>query len=118
MPATLTNNTVETLEKACHLVHRGFILLMINLVGTLNVFDAAQALGIQRIVFTSSAGVYGLMTTRHLAPLRTVGVLTRPCKGTFKLACEGSARACWEDRGIASIVFGPTSSTASVGKPG
>ncbi|OAE98945.1 nucleoside-diphosphate sugar epimerase [Bradyrhizobium centrolobii] len=72
---------------------------MINLVGTLNVFNAAQALGIRRIVFTSSAGVYGPddATTPH--PITHYG--------TFKLACEGSARAYWEDHGIASVGFRP-----------
>lgn len=72
---------------------------MINLVGTLNVFNAAQALGISRIVFTSSAGVYGPDddTTPH--PITHYG--------TFKLACEGSARAYWEDHRIASVGFRP-----------
>lgn len=72
---------------------------MINLVGTLNVFNAAQALNIRRIVFTSSAGVYGPddeMTPRPITHY-----------GTFKLACEGSARAYWADHGIASIGFRP-----------
>jgi len=72
---------------------------IINLVGTLNVFNAAQALGIRRIVYTSSAGVYG----------PDDGTTPRPVThyGAFKLACEGSARAYWEDHGIASIGFRP-----------
>jgi UDP-glucose 4-epimerase len=72
---------------------------MINLVGTLNVFNAAQTLGIRRIVFTSSAGVYG----------PDDDVTPRPIThyGAFKLACEGSARAYWEDHGIASVGFRP-----------
>ena len=72
---------------------------MINLVGTLNVFNAAQALGIRRIVFTSSAGVYG----------PDDAIMPRPIThyGAFKLACEGSARAYWADHGIASVGFRP-----------
>ncbi|MBP0112081.1 NAD-dependent epimerase/dehydratase family protein [Bradyrhizobium vignae] len=72
---------------------------MINLIGTLNIFNAAQAFGIRRIVFTSSAGVYGPHD----------GTTPRPIThyGAFKLACEGSARAYWEDHGIASIGFRP-----------
>jgi UDP-glucose 4-epimerase len=31
----------------------------INLIGTLNVFEAARKLGIPRVIYTSSAGVYG-----------------------------------------------------------
>ncbi|MDA9542445.1 nucleoside-diphosphate sugar epimerase [Bradyrhizobium sp. CCBAU 21362] len=72
---------------------------MINLVGTLNVFNAAQALGIRRIVYTSSAGVYGPDDETTPRPITHYGA--------FKLACEGSARAYWEDHGIASIGFRP-----------
>ena len=72
---------------------------MINLVGTLNVFNAAQALGIWRIVFTSSAGVYGPDDATTPRPITHYG--------TFKLACEGSARAYWADHGIASVGFRP-----------
>src|SRR4051812_43122616 len=72
---------------------------MITLVGTLNVFSAAQAFGIRRIVFTSSAGVYGPDDEATPRPITHYGA--------FKLACEGSARAYWEDHGIASIGFRP-----------
>jgi UDP-glucose 4-epimerase len=72
---------------------------MINVIGTLNVFDAALALGIKRIVFTSSAGVYGPDGEATPRPLTHYG--------SFKLACEGSARAYWEDHGIGSVGFRP-----------
>jgi len=72
---------------------------MINLVGTLNVFESARALGIRRIVFTSSAGVYGPDDDTTPRPITHYG--------TFKLACEGSARAYWADHGIASVGFRP-----------
>jgi len=72
---------------------------MINLVGTLNVFNAAQAYGIRHIVFTSSAGVYGPDDDTTPRPVTHYGA--------FKLAGEGSARAYWEDHGIASIAFRP-----------
>jgi UDP-glucose 4-epimerase len=72
---------------------------MINLVGTLNVFNAARALRIKRIVYASSAGVYGPNNGRIPFPTTHYGA--------FKLACEGSARAFWEDAGIASIGFRP-----------
>lgn len=72
---------------------------MINLLGTLHIFNAAKVLRIERIVYTSSAGVYGPID----------GHFPRPTThyGAFKLACEGSARAFWEDAGIASIGFRP-----------
>jgi len=71
----------------------------INLIGTLNVFEAARALGQDRVVYTSTAGVFG----------PDDGAI--PCPhthyGAFKLACEGSARAYWADHAIASIGFRP-----------
>nr|WP_249812774.1 SDR family oxidoreductase [Bradyrhizobium sp. 141] len=72
---------------------------MINLVGTLNVFNAAHSLGIRRIVYTSSAGVYGPDDDTAPRPVTHYGA--------FKLACEGSARAYWGDHGIASVGFRP-----------
>jgi UDP-glucose 4-epimerase len=71
----------------------------INLIGTLNVFEAARQLGIKRVLYTSSAGVYG----------PDDGTIPKPTThyGTFKLACEGSARAYLADHGLASIGFRP-----------
>jgi UDP-glucose 4-epimerase len=71
----------------------------INLIGTLNVFEAARAQNIARIVYTSSAGVYGPNDATIPRPITHYG--------TFKLACEGSARAYWADHGLASIGFRP-----------
>lgn len=71
----------------------------INLIGTLNVFEAAQAEGIGQVVYASSAGVYGPIDARHPLPMTHYGA--------FKLATEGSARAYWHDRQIASIGFRP-----------
>jgi UDP-glucose 4-epimerase len=71
----------------------------INLIGTLNVFEAAKALGLKSVIYTSSAGVYG--PTQADTPFPTTHY------GAFKLACEGSARAYWADDGIASIGFRP-----------
>ena len=72
---------------------------MINLVGTLNVFNAARALGIRRVVYTSSAGVYGPHEEGEPLPITHYGA--------FKLACEGSARAYWEDDRLPSVGFRP-----------
>ena len=71
----------------------------INLLGTLNVFETARAHGISRVIYTSSAGVFG----------PDDGTTPHPTThyGTFKLACEGSARAYWADHGLASIGFRP-----------
>lgn len=71
----------------------------INLIGTLNVFEAARELDIRRIVYTSSAGVFGPDDGKIPFPMTHYGA--------FKLACEGSARAYWADHRIASVGFRP-----------
>jgi nucleoside-diphosphate-sugar epimerase len=72
----------------------------INLIGTLNAFEAAKTHGIRRIAYASSAAVFG----------PNDGTIPYPVTqyGAFKLACEGSARAYWFDEGIASIGLRPT----------
>lgn len=72
----------------------------VNLIGTLNLFEAAKAAGIARVVYASSAAVFGPDDGALPLPVTQYGV--------FKLACEGSARAYWLDEGIASIGFRPT----------
>lgn len=71
----------------------------INVLGTLNVFEAARRHGIRQVVYTSSGGVYGPDDRPEPFPITHYG--------TFKLANEGSARAYWEDAGIASMGFRP-----------
>lgn len=71
----------------------------INLIGTLNVFEAAHDEGIKQVVYASSAGVYGTLDAQHPLPMTHYGA--------FKLAAEGSARAYWHDCQIASIGFRP-----------
>jgi nucleoside-diphosphate-sugar epimerase len=71
----------------------------VNVIGTLNVFEAARAQGHSAVVYTSSASVFGPADGQVPAP--------QTHYGAFKLACEGSARAYWVDHGIASIGFRP-----------
>ncbi len=71
----------------------------VNLIGTLNVFEAALRHGIPKVVYTSSAGVYGPQSGEHPVPVSQYGA--------FKLACEGSARAYFADHGLSSIGFRP-----------
>jgi nucleoside-diphosphate-sugar epimerase len=88
---------------------------IINLIGTLAVFEAARRHGIRHLVYTSSAGVYGPAPDADPWPITHYG--------TFKLACEGSARAYWHDHGIASIglrpqiVYGPGRETGLTAGP-
>ena len=71
----------------------------INLIGTINVFEAARELGISQVVYTSSAAAFGPEAGAPPFPVTHYGA--------FKLACEGCARAYWEEHQLASIGFRP-----------
>jgi UDP-glucose 4-epimerase len=71
----------------------------INLIGTLNVFEAARAAGLKSVLYASSAGVFGPDDGNVPFP--------QTLYGAFKLACEGAARAYWHDHGISSVGFRP-----------
>ncbi len=86
----------------------------VNVVGTVNVFEAAKRAGLSQVVYASSAAVYGISEeypdapVAHDAPLRP-----RTHYGVFKQANEGTARVYWLDDGLSSIglrpyvVYGP-----------
>ena len=80
----------------------------VNVVGTINIFEAAKQVGLKRIVYASSAAVYGPSEeypdapVAHDAPLRP---LTH--YGIFKQANEGNARIYWHDDGLSSIGLRP-----------
>lgn len=86
----------------------------VNVVGTVNIFEAAKRRGLRQIVYASSAAVYGISEDYpdgplgHDAPLRP-----QTHYGVYKQANEGTARVYWRDDGIASIglrpyvVYGP-----------
>jgi nucleoside-diphosphate-sugar epimerase len=86
----------------------------VNVIGTVNVFEAAKRRGLQRVVYASSVAVYGISendsegTLGHDAPLHP-----HTHYGVYKQANEGTARVYWKDNGISSIglrpyvVYGP-----------
>jgi UDP-glucose 4-epimerase len=73
--------------------------MQVNLAGTVNVFEAARRAGIVRVVYSSSAGVYGPEDGERPEPATLYGV--------YKLACEGVARVYWVEHRIASVGFRP-----------
>lgn len=86
----------------------------VNVVGTINIFEAAKRAGLRRVVYASSAAVYGISEEypdeplAHNAPLRP-----RTHYGVYKQANEGTARVYWLDDGLSSVglrpyvVYGP-----------
>jgi UDP-glucuronate 4-epimerase len=81
----------------------------VNVVGTVNLFELAKRMGIQQIVYASSAAVYGMseeypeeVPLAHDAPLKP-----RSHYGVYKQANEGTARVYWMDNGLSSVGLRP-----------
>jgi UDP-glucuronate 4-epimerase len=109
-------------ERITHVIHLAAMLVplaaadpprgaMVNVVGTVNVFEAVTRAGLSGLAYASSAAVYDRADGVRVAedadghPLNHYGV--------HKQANEGSARVYWRDNGLASvglrphIVYGP-----------
>src|SRR5688500_10131540 len=72
----------------------------VNVIGTLNLFEAARVAGVRQVVYASSAAVFGLADeavdeTVTPAPLTHYGV--------FKQTNEGNARVYFLDCGLSSV---------------
>jgi nucleoside-diphosphate-sugar epimerase len=80
----------------------------VNVVGTVNVFEAARAAGLTRVVYASSVAAYGPKEDypesliRHNDPLNP-----RTLYGVYKQANEATARVYRGDHGISSIGLRP-----------
>lgn len=79
---------------------------LVNVVGTLNVFEAARKLGLKRVVYASSAAVYG-MHDDDIALDETAACEPTTHYGVFKRANEGNARIYFLDHGINSVGLRP-----------
>jgi len=79
---------------------------LVNVVGTLNVFEAARALAVERIVYASSAAVFGM--SEDDAPLDESAVCEPTTHyGVFKRANEGNARVYFLNHGLSSVGLRP-----------
>jgi nucleoside-diphosphate-sugar epimerase len=81
--------------------------MRVNVLGTLHVFEAALAAGVERVVYASSAAVLGPSEDDERGAAEDA-----PCEpvthyGVTKRACEGAARIYWADRGLATIGLRP-----------
>jgi nucleoside-diphosphate-sugar epimerase len=79
---------------------------LVNVAGTLNVFEAARKIGVNGIVYASSAAVYG-MNDDDVALDETALCEPTTHYGVFKRANEGNARVYFLDHGINSIGLRP-----------
>ncbi len=86
----------------------------VNVIGTINIFEAAKALGIDHVVYASSAAVYGSGNEYDRDIIENdAPFLPKNLYGVFKLANQGTATIYHQDHGINSIglrpytVYGP-----------
>ena len=79
---------------------------LVNVAGTLHVFEAARQLGLKRVVYASSAAVYG-MNDDDVALDETAQCEPTTHYGVFKRANEGNARVYFLDHGLSSVGLRP-----------
>ncbi|MDR0709099.1 MAG: NAD(P)-dependent oxidoreductase [Spirochaetaceae bacterium] len=80
----------------------------VNVEGTVNIFEAARAAGLKKVVYSSSTAVYGNIADYpggefgHNSPL-----IPRSFYGVYKQDNEWAARVYYEEAGISSIAIRP-----------
>ncbi len=107
---------VMTRTRTTHVVHLAALLLplakadpvrgaLVNVVGTVHVFEAARQAGVRGVSYASSAAAYDRMDGAWVAE----DARGRPLNhyGVHKQANEGAARAYWHDLGMPSVGLRP-----------
>src|SRR5678816_267411 len=79
---------------------------LVNVAGTLNVFEAARQLGIRAVVYASSAAVYGMNDDDDVLD-ESAACEPTTHYGVFKRANEGNARVYFLDHGVNSVGLRP-----------
>ncbi len=103
-------------RRVTHVVHLAAMLIplaaadpprgaLVNVVGTVNVFEAAKRHGVAGVTYASSAAVYDRADGLRVAE----GADGHPAShyGVHKLANEGAARMYWRDDGLATVGLRP-----------
>lgn len=80
----------------------------VNVVGTVNVFEAARLAGLNQVVYASSIAVYGPKEEYPAGPLANDAPhRPRTLYGAYKSATEATARVYYHDYGISSVTLRP-----------
>ncbi|MBK8047927.1 MAG: NAD(P)-dependent oxidoreductase [Anaerolineales bacterium] len=80
----------------------------VNVVGTVNVLEAARRIGASRVVYASSVAVFGSSEEDPDASVADHAPLVPGnLYGVYKQANEGTARIYWQDWGVCSIGLRP-----------
>jgi UDP-glucuronate 4-epimerase len=96
----------------------------VNVAGTVTIFELAKRLGVERVVYASSAAVYGPRSHYSDATLGPDAALYPTSHyGVYKVANEQNARVYWQNDDISSIglrphsVYGPGRDQGVTSKP-
>ncbi|MBI3362285.1 MAG: NAD(P)-dependent oxidoreductase [Chloroflexi bacterium] len=80
----------------------------VNVVGTVNVFEAAKRHSVRGLAFASSVAVYGPPSDYPPGPVAANARLNPATHyGVYKVANEGTARVYWASDGVASVCLRP-----------
>lgn len=80
----------------------------VNVVGTVNVFEAARHAGVDGISYASSLGVMGPAEKYPVQPIKDdAPLLPETLYGVYKVANEGTAQIYWQDWGVGSVGLRP-----------
>jgi len=79
----------------------------VNVVGTVNVFEAARQSGLQHLMYASSVAVYGPPAPGQGDQGEDIPLKPATLYGVYKVANEGTARVYWQDHGISSTALRP-----------
>ena len=79
---------------------------LVNVIGTLNIFEAVRQLGLKHLVYASSAAVYG-MSEDGEAVTENTQCAPATHYGVFKQTNEGNARIYYLDHSISSVGLRP-----------
>lgn len=80
----------------------------VNVLGTLAVFEAAKACGLTRVVYASTAAVFGGPDRYPAGPQPDDAPLVPGTHyGVFKVCNEGNARVYFQDHGVSSVGLRP-----------
>lgn len=80
----------------------------VNVVGTVNIFEAAKAAGIRHLSYASSIAVYGPPERYPSATVAADAAFDpRTLYGVYKQANEGTAKIYWQDYRLSSVALRP-----------
>jgi nucleoside-diphosphate-sugar epimerase len=104
-------------QKITHIIHLAALQVpfcraepikgaQVNIIGTVNVFEAARQMGIPHVAYASSIAVYGPPETYPPGPMPNDALLSpQTLYGVYKQADEGIARVYWLEHQISSITL-------------